>query len=61
MICVKRYSIKKIINLSIISNELCKIDILFPPNGLWVEYYGVNDLRDIITIMNKKKKMLFMT
>ena len=39
----------------------CKIDILFPPNGLWVEYYGVNDLRDIITIMNKKKKMLFMT
>jgi superfamily II DNA or RNA helicase len=53
--------VKKIINLSIISNELCKIDILFPPNGLWVEYYGVNDLRDIITIMNKKKKMLFMT
>ena len=44
-------------DLSIVSNELCKIDILFPPNGLWVEYYNVKDLRDIITITNKKKKM----
>lgn len=42
--------------LSNISNELCKIDTLFPPNGLWVEYYNVKDLRDIITITNKKKK-----
>ena len=37
--------------------ELCKIDILFPPNELWVEYYGVKDVRDIITLTNKKKKM----
>jgi hypothetical protein len=36
---------------------LCKIDSLFPPNGLWVEYYNVKDLRDIITITNKKKKI----
>jgi len=51
--------IKKIyLDLSIISNELCKIDALFPPNGLWVKYYNVNDLRDIITIhQNSKKKM----
>jgi hypothetical protein len=45
------------LDLSIISNKLCKIDLLFPPDGLWVEYYNVKDLRDIITIMNKKKKM----
>jgi superfamily II DNA or RNA helicase len=45
------------LNLSILSNELCKIDDLFPPNGLWVEYYNVKDLRDIITITNKKKKL----
>jgi hypothetical protein len=45
------------LELSTVSNELCKIDALFPPNGLWVEYYNVNELRDIITITNKKKKM----
>jgi superfamily II DNA or RNA helicase len=48
---------KHYLDLSIVSNELVKIDILFPPNGLWVEYYNVKDLRDIITITNKKKKM----
>lgn len=48
---------KYYLDLSIVSNELCKIDVLFPPNGLWVEYYNVKDLRDIITITNKKKKM----
>ena len=49
---------KHYLDLSIVSNELCKIDALFPPNGLWVEYYNVNDLRDIINITNKKKKFL---
>ena len=48
---------KHYLDLSIVSNELCKIDVLFPPNGLWVEYYNVKDLRDLITITNKKKKM----
>ena len=45
------------LDLSIVSNELCKIDVLFPPNGLWVEYYNVKDLRDLMDITNKKKKM----
>jgi len=44
------------LDLSTISNELVKINALFPPNGLWVEYYNVNDLRDIINITNRKKK-----
>lgn len=48
---------KHYLDLSIVSNELCKIDALFPPNELWVEYYNVKDLQDIITIINKKKKM----
>ena len=48
--------ITKHIELSIVSNELCKIDTSFPPNGLWVEYYNVNDLRDIISIPNNKKR-----
>jgi superfamily II DNA or RNA helicase len=48
---------KHYLDLSIVSNDLVEIDALFPPNGLWVEYYNVKDLRDIITITNKKKKM----
>ena len=46
---------KHYLDLSIVSNKLCEIDSSFPPNGLWVEYYNVKDLRDIITITNKKK------
>jgi superfamily II DNA or RNA helicase len=47
---------KHYLDLSTVINELCKIDILFPPNGLWVEYYNVKDLRYIITVTNSKKK-----
>jgi predicted helicase len=50
---IKKYYLE----LSIVNNELCKIDPLFPPNGLWVEYYNVKELQDIITITNNKKKM----
>jgi superfamily II DNA or RNA helicase len=49
--------IKNYLDLSVVINKLVKIDALFPPDGLWVEYYNVKDLRDIITITNKKKKM----
>ena len=45
------------LDLAMVCCELCKLDPMFPPNGLWVEYYKVNDLRDIITITNKKKKL----
>ena len=44
------------LDLSIVCTGLCKIDSQFPPNGLWVEYYNVKDLRDIIELSNKKKK-----
>jgi superfamily II DNA or RNA helicase len=43
------------LDLTLISNNLCKIDPLFPPSGLWIDYYGIKDLRDIIIIRNKKK------
>jgi superfamily II DNA or RNA helicase len=45
------------LDLSIVCKELCELDNNFPPNGLWVEYYNLKDLRDLITITNKKKKM----
>jgi predicted helicase len=46
---------KYYLDLSIVSKELCKLDSNFPPNGLWVEYYNIKDLQDIIIIKNKKK------
>ena len=45
------------LDLSIVCKELCELDNNFPPNDLWVEYYNVKDLRDIIIVVNKKKKM----
>ncbi len=48
---------KNYLDLSIICNELCKLDNKFPPNGLWIDYYNVKDLRDIIIFVSKKKKM----
>jgi predicted helicase len=44
------------LNLSVVVIELCKLDTLFPPNGLWVEYYDVKDMRDLIAIKNNKKR-----
>jgi len=46
---------KHYLEMSIISQELCKLDKLFPPNELWIEYYEINDLRDIIMIPKNKK------
>jgi hypothetical protein len=43
------------LDLSKIKDELCVLDPMFPPNDLWVEYYGVKDLRDIINTRNRKK------
>jgi len=37
--------------------ELCKLDVLFPPSDLWIDYYNVKDLRDVITITTNKKKV----
>lgn len=45
------------LDLSNVCNKLCQIDTSFPPNGLWIEYYNVKNLKDIITIINKKKKI----
>ena len=63
--CINRVNEYMLINPSIKSHyldlstackELCALDHNFPPNGLWVEYYGVNDLRDLIRIMIRKKR-----
>lgn len=48
---------KYYLELPIIVNKLCKIDNKFPPNDLWVEYYNVNELSDVIKIINNKKKL----
>lgn len=48
--------IKDQLDLTVVCKKLCIIDNNFPPNGLWVEYYNVKDLGEIISVNNKKKK-----
>lgn len=38
-----------------ITKDLYKIDTKFPPNGLWVEFYNLKNISEMIQI-NKKKK-----
>ena len=47
---------KNYLDLAIVNEKLCKLDDMFPPYGLWVEYYNVKELSDIIKISNKQKK-----
>jgi len=35
--------------------ELCLLDPLFPPNGLWTDYYNIRELSEIIVIPKKRK------
>lgn len=39
-----------------ICKKLCKLDNKFPPCDLWIEYYKINKLSDIIIIKNNRKK-----
>jgi predicted helicase len=43
------------LDLSKICEELCLLDPLFPPNGLWTDYYNIHELGEII-ILSKKRK-----
>jgi superfamily II DNA or RNA helicase len=43
-------------DLTLVSYELCKLDPNFPPFDLWVEYYQLNNLNDIIAIGPPKRK-----
>jgi superfamily II DNA or RNA helicase len=43
-------------DLATVCSELCAKDPLFPPYGLWVDYYNLKDLRELIVINYKKKK-----
>jgi hypothetical protein len=47
---------KYYLDLAIVNEKLCKLDCNFPPYGLWVEYYKVKELSDIIKIPNKQRK-----
>ena len=46
-------------DIYIICNKLCILDNLFPPNKLWIDYYNVKNLQDIIILKNKKKKIVY--
>jgi len=57
LLSLHTYLKKHYLDLNILCRELCSLDELFPPFGLWEEYYNVPHLRNIIVIVNKKKKM----
>ena len=46
---------KSYFDLTKIVNNLCNLDEQFPPIGLWIDYYNVQNLSDIIILKNKKK------
>lgn len=46
---------KNYMNLSVVCSELCKMDRMFPPCDLWVDYYNMKELSNIIIMTNKKK------
>lgn len=52
--------IKRHLELSVIADKLCKLDSQFPPNELWVDFYNVNDLREIISVVYTQKKSIFL-
>ena len=43
-------------NLSMICKNACLNDDMFPPVGLWVDYYQVKTLEEIVVVKNMKKK-----
>jgi hypothetical protein len=47
---------KHYLKLSIVCSELCEIDNNFPPSDLWIEYYNVDNLMDIIKFPRSKMK-----
>ena len=49
---------KHYMNLSSICEELCKLDVLFPPQDLWTDYYDVKDLKQLINISIGTKKKI---
>lgn len=43
------------LQLSIVCEELCKKDLLFPPSDLWIDYYNIKSLQEMIQYTIKKK------
>nr|QOI90348.1 hypothetical protein HWQ62_00211 [Pyramimonas orientalis virus] len=43
------------LNISLICENACLNDKMFPPFGLWVDYYNVNTLEELVMVKSKKK------
>jgi hypothetical protein len=46
---------KDYLDLEKVCINLCKLDYNFPPPDLWIDYYKINKLEDIIDIKRNKK------
>jgi superfamily II DNA or RNA helicase len=43
------------IDLALIKKNLCEIDNNYPPSDIWLDYYNIKSLSDIIILINNKK------
>jgi hypothetical protein len=54
---LKNPDIKKYyLDPAIMNEKLCELDCDFPPYDLWIEYYKVKEISDIIKITDKQRK-----
>ena len=47
---------KDYLDLEKVCINLCELDTMFPPYDLWIDYYKINKLEDIIDIKRNKKR-----
>jgi hypothetical protein len=50
--------LRRNIDMSNICTILCEQDTLFPPNGLWVEYYNIKNVEEIMVYKPSKRKVI---
>ena len=50
--------LRRNIDMSNICTILCEQDPLFPPNGLWVEYYNIKNVEEIMLYKPSKRKVI---
>ena len=52
--------IKNQFDYAYVCEQLCKIDEMFPPNEMWIDYYQIKNLSILFNIKPKKKKKLIL-
>jgi superfamily II DNA or RNA helicase len=48
---------KNYMDFSFMCNELCKMDPMFPASDLWVDYYPIKNIEELISFQKRKTKI----